>query len=169
MRSQQSVYLKGEVVSNHDELMCNFFAQVGPTDPCQGIALSTPVCVSGPTLWAAESDGCKSLCGIFHCVGPALTLLACPCIEQENAVTASLLPPGSKGGGISSLWQILKAWVAVLCRREIDRSLQPERICQMICEKILPLLSVLSISRSDPGPTCLNIITGRRPRVRQDP
>lgn len=29
MRSQQSVYLKGEVVSNHDELMCNFFAQVG--------------------------------------------------------------------------------------------------------------------------------------------
>lgn len=28
MRSQQSVYLKGEVVSNHDELMCNFFAQV---------------------------------------------------------------------------------------------------------------------------------------------
>ncbi|MEW5303608.1 MAG: hypothetical protein WDW36_006284 [Sanguina aurantia] len=27
MRSQQSVYLKGEVVSNHDELMCNFFAQ----------------------------------------------------------------------------------------------------------------------------------------------
>ena len=31
VRSQQSVYLKGEVVSNHDELMCNFFAQVrGP-------------------------------------------------------------------------------------------------------------------------------------------
>lgn len=28
VRSQQSVYLKGEVVSNHDELMCNFFAQV---------------------------------------------------------------------------------------------------------------------------------------------
>ncbi|GIL43028.1 hypothetical protein Vafri_837 [Volvox africanus] len=27
VRSQQSVYLKGEVVSNHDELMCNFFAQ----------------------------------------------------------------------------------------------------------------------------------------------
>ena len=29
VRSQQSVYLKGEIVSNHDELMCNFFAQVG--------------------------------------------------------------------------------------------------------------------------------------------
>ncbi|KAL0028857.1 hypothetical protein WJX77_001267 [Trebouxia sp. C0004] len=27
LKSQQSVYLKGEVVSNHDELMCNFFAQ----------------------------------------------------------------------------------------------------------------------------------------------
>lgn len=27
VRSQQSVYLKGELVSNHDELMCNFFAQ----------------------------------------------------------------------------------------------------------------------------------------------
>jgi len=27
IRSQQSVYLRGEVVSNHDELMCNFFAQ----------------------------------------------------------------------------------------------------------------------------------------------
>lgn len=29
VRSQQSVYLQGEIVSNHDELMCNFFAQVG--------------------------------------------------------------------------------------------------------------------------------------------
>jgi hypothetical protein len=29
VRSQQSVYLKGEIVSNHDELMSNFFAQVG--------------------------------------------------------------------------------------------------------------------------------------------
>ena len=29
VKSQQSVYLKGEVVSNHDELMCNYFAQVG--------------------------------------------------------------------------------------------------------------------------------------------
>lgn len=29
VKSQQSVYLKGEIVSNHDELMCNFFAQVG--------------------------------------------------------------------------------------------------------------------------------------------
>ena len=28
VRSQQSVMLKGEIVSNHDELMCNFFAQV---------------------------------------------------------------------------------------------------------------------------------------------
>ena len=28
IKSQQSVYLKGELVSNHDELMCNFFAQV---------------------------------------------------------------------------------------------------------------------------------------------
>lgn len=28
VRSQQSVYLKGEIVSNHDELMSNFFAQV---------------------------------------------------------------------------------------------------------------------------------------------
>ncbi|CAM6128887.1 unnamed protein product [Calypogeia fissa] len=27
IKSQQSVYLKGEQVSNHDELMCNFFAQ----------------------------------------------------------------------------------------------------------------------------------------------
>ena len=27
IKSQQSVYLKGEKVSNHDELMCNFFAQ----------------------------------------------------------------------------------------------------------------------------------------------
>ncbi|KIZ06944.1 glucose-6-phosphate isomerase [Monoraphidium neglectum] len=27
VRSQQSVYLKNEIVSNHDELMCNFFAQ----------------------------------------------------------------------------------------------------------------------------------------------
>lgn len=27
IKSQQSVYLKGEDVSNHDELMCNFFAQ----------------------------------------------------------------------------------------------------------------------------------------------
>merc|ERR1719473_815869 len=27
IKSQQSVYPKGEVVSNHDELMCNFFAQ----------------------------------------------------------------------------------------------------------------------------------------------
>lgn len=27
MESQQPVYLKGEAVSNHDELMCNFFAQ----------------------------------------------------------------------------------------------------------------------------------------------
>ena len=27
IKSQQSVYLKGEIVSNHDELMCNFFAQ----------------------------------------------------------------------------------------------------------------------------------------------
>jgi glucose-6-phosphate isomerase len=27
VRSQQSVYLKGEIVSNHDELMSNFFAQ----------------------------------------------------------------------------------------------------------------------------------------------
>lgn len=27
VKSQQSVYLKGEDVSNHDELMCNFFAQ----------------------------------------------------------------------------------------------------------------------------------------------
>jgi len=27
VRSQQSVYLKREIVSNHDELMCNFFAQ----------------------------------------------------------------------------------------------------------------------------------------------
>ena len=29
VKSQQSVYLKGELVSNHDELMCNYFAQVG--------------------------------------------------------------------------------------------------------------------------------------------
>ncbi len=28
IRSQQHVALRGEVVSNHDELMCNFFAQV---------------------------------------------------------------------------------------------------------------------------------------------
>ncbi len=28
VKSQKSVYLKGELVSNHDELMCNFFAQV---------------------------------------------------------------------------------------------------------------------------------------------
>ena len=28
VKSQQSVYLQGELVSNHDELMCNFFAQV---------------------------------------------------------------------------------------------------------------------------------------------
>jgi glucose-6-phosphate isomerase len=28
IKSQQSVYLKDEIVSNHDELMCNFFAQV---------------------------------------------------------------------------------------------------------------------------------------------
>lgn len=28
IKSQQSVYLRGELVSNHDELMCNFFAQV---------------------------------------------------------------------------------------------------------------------------------------------
>lgn len=27
IKSQQSVYLRGEMVSNHDELMCNFFAQ----------------------------------------------------------------------------------------------------------------------------------------------
>ncbi|CAI7822899.1 unnamed protein product [Closterium sp. NIES-54] len=27
IESQQPVYLKGEIVSNHDELMCNFFAQ----------------------------------------------------------------------------------------------------------------------------------------------
>jgi hypothetical protein len=27
IKSQQSVYLRGEEVSNHDELMCNFFAQ----------------------------------------------------------------------------------------------------------------------------------------------
>merc|ERR1712188_300449 len=27
IKSQQSVYLEGEIVSNHDELMCNFFAQ----------------------------------------------------------------------------------------------------------------------------------------------
>lgn len=27
IKSQQSVYLKNEIVSNHDELMCNFFAQ----------------------------------------------------------------------------------------------------------------------------------------------
>ncbi|MCL7042265.1 hypothetical protein MKW94_000180, partial [Papaver nudicaule] len=27
VKSQQPVYLKGEVVSNHDELMSNFFAQ----------------------------------------------------------------------------------------------------------------------------------------------
>merc|ERR1712127_572344 len=27
IKSQQSVYHKGEIVSNHDELMCNFFAQ----------------------------------------------------------------------------------------------------------------------------------------------
>eukprot|EP00271_Cylindrocystis_brebissonii_P011937 TRINITY_DN29970_c0_g1_i1.p1 TRINITY_DN29970_c0_g1~~TRINITY_DN29970_c0_g1_i1.p1 ORF type:complete len:657 (-),score=117.64 TRINITY_DN29970_c0_g1_i1:549-2303(-) len=27
IKSQQSVYLTGEIVSNHDELMCNFFAQ----------------------------------------------------------------------------------------------------------------------------------------------
>jgi glucose-6-phosphate isomerase len=27
IKSQQSVYLRGEAVSNHDELMCNFFAQ----------------------------------------------------------------------------------------------------------------------------------------------
>eukprot|EP00897_Mesotaenium_endlicherianum_P002557 jgi/Mesen1/2329/ME000155S01433 len=27
IKSQQSVYLAGEIVSNHDELMCNFFAQ----------------------------------------------------------------------------------------------------------------------------------------------
>jgi len=27
VKSQQSVYLKNEIVSNHDELMCNFFAQ----------------------------------------------------------------------------------------------------------------------------------------------
>lgn len=31
VRSQQSVYLKNETVSNHDELMCNFFAQVSLT------------------------------------------------------------------------------------------------------------------------------------------
>ena len=28
VKSQQSVFLTGEIVSNHDELMCNFFAQV---------------------------------------------------------------------------------------------------------------------------------------------
>ncbi len=40
VRSQQSVYLKGEVVSNHDELMCNFFAQVGKSARrcCHGVA-----------------------------------------------------------------------------------------------------------------------------------
>lgn len=27
IKSQQSVYMQGEIVSNHDELMCNFFAQ----------------------------------------------------------------------------------------------------------------------------------------------
>ena len=46
IKSQQSVYLKGEIVSNHDELMCNFFAQadalaVGKT-PVELRAENTP-------------------------------------------------------------------------------------------------------------------------------
>jgi glucose-6-phosphate isomerase len=47
VRSQQSVYLKGEVVSNHDELMCNFFAQVGRWAGGQGTA-AVPGGARGP-------------------------------------------------------------------------------------------------------------------------
>jgi glucose-6-phosphate isomerase len=45
VKSQQSVYLKGEIVSNHDELMCNFFAQAD--------ALAV-----GKTAVELRADGC---------------------------------------------------------------------------------------------------------------
>ena len=40
VRSQQSVFLKGEIVSNHDELMCNFFAQV-----CKYLCYQSGTCI----------------------------------------------------------------------------------------------------------------------------
>ena len=45
IKSQQSVYLRGEIVSNHDELMCNFFAQAD--------ALAV-----GKTAVELRADGC---------------------------------------------------------------------------------------------------------------
>jgi len=48
VRSQQSVYLKGEIVSNHDELMSNFFAQVGGWGACSGAMGVAYVVVCGP-------------------------------------------------------------------------------------------------------------------------
>lgn len=53
IRSQQSVYLKGEIVSNHDELMCNFFAQVRWCKP--SFPLSSRVSAASSASWKLVS------------------------------------------------------------------------------------------------------------------
>ena len=58
VRSQQSVYLKGELVSNHDELMCNFFAQADALayGACLRAAACLLVCFS-PLGESGEGEG----------------------------------------------------------------------------------------------------------------
>jgi hypothetical protein len=67
VKSQQSVYLKGELVSNHDELMCNFFAQV-----CMG---------GGGSIAYAVECGVRARC-------------RCAVVEDGNRWTPPLPPLG---------------------------------------------------------------------------
>jgi glucose-6-phosphate isomerase len=77
VKSQQSVYLKGEIVSNHDELMCNFFAQAD--------ALAV-----GKTAVELRAEGCPDSLiphKVFTGNRPSLSLL----LPELNAYTTGQL------------------------------------------------------------------------------
>jgi glucose-6-phosphate isomerase len=77
VKSQQSVYLKGEIVSNHDELMCNFFAQAD--------ALAV-----GKTAVELRAEGCPDSLiphKVFTGNRPSISLL----LPELNAYTTGQL------------------------------------------------------------------------------
>lgn len=99
VRSQQSVYLKGEIVSNHDELMSNFFAQVGRR---AGLGWDGQLAGRGgdhaAECWGASrrdgirvlkqyGDGrCRGMCAHVHAAGCSALVSLCQLLILDQAV-----------------------------------------------------------------------------------
>ena len=71
------MYLKGEIVSNHDELMCNFFAQA------DALAVGKPTCSSGRRTSRTRSSRTRP----SPATDPALSIM----LPSLNAYTTGQL------------------------------------------------------------------------------